>query len=261
MLTRRLLSVSLAWILMCALTGCATPASNGITQISTFDALQSGDYSGHMSLATLRQYGDFGLGTFERLDGEMILLGGKFYQLQTDGKIYQPPLSAQTPFACVTQFVADRQETIDAPTDRKAMEAKVDALAPWQNRFCAFMVRGEFSRIKTRCVPAQTRPYPPMAEVVKSQTVFDLTNVRGTLVGLRCPTFIKGVNVAGYHMHFIADDLSCGGHVLDFEMSHGVLEADTKEDWLHICFPTDSAYFDGVALPTRPNAGGGTKVE
>lgn len=221
---------------------------DGITQVATIDALLTGVYDGHMSLNELRGYGDFGIGTYEGLDGEMIFLNGTFYKVRADGKVYRPGLSERTPFASVTKFVADQRGSIDKPTDMKAMEARLDALVPQQNRFCAFAVHGKFSNVRTRSVPSQKKPYPPLQEVTKTQPVFAITNVTGTVMGFRCPPFVKGVNVPGYHMHFLADDLSSGGHVLEFEMTSGTLEADTVNEWLHLYLPGDSATFGTTDL-------------
>jgi len=229
-------------------SGCKTPSANGITQVATIDALLAGVYDGHVSLATLRRHGDFGIGTYAGLDGEMILLDGKFYKLRADGKVYRPALSEQTPFACVTHFVPDRRESITNPTDLKALDARIAALVPQQNRFCTFRLRGDFRRVRTRSVPLQHKPYPPLAQVTATQTVFTLSNVRGALIGFRSPAFVKGVNVPGYHTHFLADDLSGGGHVLEFEMTRGILEADTVHEWLSIYLPTGSASFGEADL-------------
>ncbi len=233
--------------------GCQTPSTNGITQVATIDALLTGVYDGHMSLKTLRTYGDFGIGTFEGLDGEMLLLDGSFYKVRADGRVYRPALSERTPFACVTTFVPDTRDTIPNSTDLKGLEARIDTLVPQPNRFCAFRVRGVFSRVQTRSVPAQHKPYPPLADVTKTQPVFSFTNVCGTLIGFRAPPFVKGVNVPGYHLHFLADDQSGGGHVLAFDMTQGVLAADTVHDWLHLYLPTESASF-GTADLTQDRA-------
>ena len=247
-MTQKLFSIFLALALPFLAFGCQTPAPHGITQVATIDALLAGVYDGHMSLKTLRGYGDLGIGTFAGLDGEMVLLDGKFYQVRADGNVYRPPLSARTPFACVTTFAADCREKIDSPMTMKALEAKIDALAPQPNRFCAFRLHGEFSQVRTRSVPAQHQPYLPLVEVTKTQAVFTLFNVRGTIIGFRSPAFAKGVNMPGYHLHFLADDLSGGGHVLDVELAHGVLETDSTHDWLHIYLPTNSAAFGTAEL-------------
>ncbi|HRZ86415.1 MAG TPA: acetolactate decarboxylase [bacterium] len=239
---RRVLTFCFAAAMAASFAGCAAPAHNGITQVATIDALMAGVYDGHMPLETLRKYGDLGVGTFEGLDGEMVLLDGSFYQVRADGKVYRPALAVRTPFACVTDFAADRREELTAPIDRTALEAKIGALVPQRNRFCAFVLRGEFRSVRTRSVPAQKKPYPPLVEVTKHQPVFDLANVRGTVIGFRSPEFVKGVNVPGYHMHFLADDLSGGGHLLEFEMTRGTLEADTVHEWLHVYLPQSAAF-------------------
>ena len=250
----RLLSIVAILAVAFPLSGCRTHPLNGITQVATIDALLTGVYDGHMSLETLRRYGDFGIGTFEALDGEMVLLDGAFYKVRADGKVYQPALSERTPFACVTTFVPDLRETIRAPTDMKTLEARIDALVPQTNRFCAFIVRGTFRHVRTRSVPAQSKPYPPLVEVTRNQPVFALSEVRGALIGFRSPSFVKGVNVPGYHMHFLADDLAGGGHVLEFELTQGVLEADTVHEWLRICLPTESASFGAANLAVDRSA-------
>ena len=244
---RRFLFVSVTLLTVFPLWGCATP--NGITQVATIDALLAGVYDGHMSLEALRGYGDFGIGTFEGLDGEMILLGGTFYKVRADGNVYRPALSESTPFACVTNFVPDFRETVKDPTDMKALEARINAIVPQSNRFCAFIVRGEFRHVRARSVPSQKKPYPPLTEVTKTQPVFTLSEVRGAIVGFRSPDFVKGVNVPGYHMHFLADDLSGGGHLLDFEMTGGILVADTVHEWLNIYLPGSESF--GVADLTK----------
>jgi len=230
------------------LVGCQTADTNGITQVATIDALLTGVYDGHLSLGELRRHGDFGIGTFEGLDGEMVLLDGAFYQIRADGKVYRPALSERTPFACVTPFTADHVILLTASIDMQGLEALIDGVIPEPNRFCAFRVRESFLRVRTRSVPVQSKPYPPLAEVTKNQPVFELSSVRGTLVGFRSPPFVKGVNVPGYHMHFLADDRSSGGHVLAFEMDRGTLEMDATHDWLHVYLPQRSASFAAADL-------------
>jgi len=240
---------ALAFLLLVAFfCGCETSAPSGITQVATMDALLAGVYDGHMSLKTLLGYGDFGIGTFEALDGEMVLLDGKFYQVRDDGKVYRPNLSIRTPFACVTNFAPNCMATVTKPTDMQALEQQINALVPLQNRFCAFLARGEFNYVRVRSVPPQKKPYPPLVDVTRNQRVITLSNVRGALVGFRCPAFVKGVNVPGYHLHFLADDLSGGGHVLEFELNDGILEVDAVHEWLNIYLPIDSQSFGAVDL-------------
>lgn len=95
------------------------------------------------------------------------------------------------------------------------------------NIFCGIKIHGTFSQMKTRSVPAQEKPYPPLTEVVKSQPVFTMENVSGTIVSFRCPAYVKSLNVPGYHLHFLSDDLTRGGHILDLTIGKAAGSIDT----------------------------------
>lgn len=239
------------------LAGCQTTAlvekkPNGITQVATIEALSAGAYDGNVPLAELRKHGDFGLGTFDKLDGEMVLLNGTFHQGRVDGRSYTPPAECLTPFACVTFFQLDKMEVLRSPMPKQAVQDKIDSMIPDTNIICAIKIRGTFSRLKTRSVAAQEKPYPVLAEVIKTQTVFDHENIAGTLVGFRTPPYLKTLNAAGYHFHFISDDKSTGGHVLEFELAKGELEIDSDHEYYNVLLPS------GLEQPARlMNDGGG----
>lgn len=209
--------------------GCAGPSRNGVFQASTIDALMAGVYDGDLSLRELRRHGDFGIGTFDGLDGEMVLLDGAFHQVKADGKVHSPDLRGETPFAAVCAFRPDRTFAVGQGADMAAAEEQIDREAPNQNQFCAIRVDGYFKRVRTRSVPPQERPYPPLKDVAASQPTFDRENVSGTLVGFRCPPYAAGVNVPGYHLHFLSDDRSFGGHVLSFEIVSGTGQVDVLD--------------------------------
>lgn len=213
--------------MLCAagvLSACAS-TGNTVTQISTIDALLAGHYDGAESLSDLKKYGDFGIGTFDKLEGEMIVLDGHVYQAKIDGKIYEPEKSS-TPFASVSFFRADGGAEINSSTNYDALTKLVDTIATDKNMFLAVKAEGKFKAMKFRSVPAQAKPYPPLAEVVKTQTVYELSDVEGTIVGYRLPEYVKGVNVGGYHLHFIDKNRKTGGHILAFEMSQGKVSTD-----------------------------------
>lgn len=214
----------LTWIWVAAiLTGCAGPAQNTLFQTSTIDALLVGVYDGDMSLRDLQRNGDFGIGTFDHLDGEMVLLDGRFYQVRADGRVYAPDLDVETPFAAVCRFQPDRQLAIPGGLDMAGVETWLDRELPRQNMFQAIRIEGHFKQMRTRSVPAQSRPYPPLTEVAATQPLFERDNIAGTIVGFRCPPFVARVNVPGYHLHFISQDRSWGGHILGFEVLTGVV--------------------------------------
>ncbi len=213
-------------LLFVGLLGCHSAPKDTVTQFSTIDAILAGAYEGRMTLAELRRYGDHGIGTFDALDGEMILLDGLFYQVRGDGRVLRPDDSLTTPFASVVALRPDRALPVVAPLNFAAFRLNVDAAIPNANNFCAVKAVGRFSSVKVRSVPPQTKPYPPLVEVTKSQPVFTAADVEGVLVGFRTPEFGKGINVPGYHLHFISGDRSFGGHVLEFVMERGTIELD-----------------------------------
>jgi acetolactate decarboxylase len=92
-------------------------------------------------------------------------------------------------------------------------------------------VDGRFEYVKTRSVPRQHKPYPPLVEVVKDQPTFELHDVSGSLVGFRFPDYAQGLNVSGYHFHFITADRSAGGHVLGCRLVRGELSIDHEGDF------------------------------
>lgn len=209
--------------------GCAGPSRNTLYQVSTIDALLAGTYDGDLPLEELRQQGDFGIGTYDNLDGEMVLLGGVFYQVKASGKVVPPDPRGETPFAAVCAFRPDRIVAVPPGSDLAAVEQWLDRKVPPRNGFCAIRIDGTFKTMRTRSVPAQERPYPPLKDVAATQPVFDFENVAGTIVGFRCPPYVAGVNVPGYHLHFLSQDGAKGGHILGFELVTGTAQVDVLD--------------------------------
>ncbi|MBW2673101.1 MAG: acetolactate decarboxylase [Deltaproteobacteria bacterium] len=223
------------------------PAQDTVMQVSTIDALVAGVYDGMMPCSKLLQYGDFGIGTFDRLEGEMVVLDGTVYQVKTDGKVYTPDGTMTTPFASVCQFGADDTVTLKKGMDFKEMEKMIDTAISNKNLFYAIKITGTFSYMKTRSVPAQDKPYPPLAEITKHQSIFEKNNISGTIVGFRCPAYVKGINVPGYHLHFISDDRTWGGHILNLETGAGTCTIDRCNEFFMV-LPTEGEAFQKVDL-------------
>jgi acetolactate decarboxylase len=156
-------------------------------QTSTVDALLEGKYDGDVSFADLAGRGDFGLGTLDALDGEMIALDGDFFQVRADGRAYPIGERARTPFAVVTFFEPNLSRTLDAPMDLGTLCSLLDRLVGGEASCYAVRVDGSFDLVKTRSVPRQRKPYPPLAQVVEHQPTFELRDVSGSLVGFRFP--------------------------------------------------------------------------
>jgi acetolactate decarboxylase len=192
-----------------------------VYQTSTISALMLGAYDGSLSFADLARHGDFGLGTLDALDGEMIALDGTFYQARADGSVAVVAPDMTTPFAVVTPFDRDGSIALAGPLNLTGLERRIENAFPSQNLFYAVRVDGTFTRIEVRSVPAQQVPYPPLVVAVENQTIFEYEQIDGTLVGFWSPAYVSGINVPGWHLHFISDDRSRGGHVLGLELADG----------------------------------------
>jgi acetolactate decarboxylase len=217
--------------------------SDVLYQISTIDALLQGVYDGVLPVAELETHGDFGIGTFDGLEGEMIALDGNCYQVKTDGVAYPVSGEVTTPFATVTHFEADENFRFEEPANLTEIEDFLDYNLPSKNLFYAVRVDGNFSYVKARSVPRQEKPYPKLADVVSTQSVFEFENVSGTLVGFRTPEYVNGVNVPGYHLHFITADRRAGGHVLDLRMENGDAAIDITSAF-YMELPNSSEFYN-----------------
>jgi acetolactate decarboxylase len=216
-------------------------ALHEVFQNSTINALLDGVYDGSMTYGELRRHGDFGLGTFNALDGEMTAVDGAFYQVKANGIAYPVGDDQRTPFATVLFFRPTLHRSLTGPIDYDSLQTLVDGLMEGPNLFYAVRVDGHFPSLTARSVPRQEKPYPPLAEVAKTQPVFHLEDVSGTLAGFRFPDFARGLNVPGFHLHFLTEDRTAGGHVLDLVLDRGELSIDASARF-HLELPTDPAF-------------------
>ncbi len=190
-----------------------------IFQVSTMAALKQGEYEGFIAFNELGRRGDFGIGTVNGLDGEMICADGKFYQITADGKVHSIDDSVLTPFATVTFFKPDAKATVQGVNSVAALQELLNSnLRAKDTLPYAIRIEGHFKYMKVRSVPKQAKPSPGLEEVVKHQTIFELRDVPGIMVGFRFPSYIGDVNASGFHFHFITVDRNAGGHVLDCDV-------------------------------------------
>jgi acetolactate decarboxylase len=215
--------------------------NTAIYQYATINALMEGGFDGDLTIKDLQKKGTFGIGTFNELDGEMIGLDNHFYQIKSDGKAYEVSPTQKTPFAVVTNFAKDQDVFAHQTFNLKKLYALLDTISPNKNLYVGYKIKVKCQTIKTRSVSKQVKPYPLMIDAVKKQSVFELQMISGTLVGFRFPEYMKGLNVPGYHFHFLSDDKKSGGHVLDLSGSDFEIEIDLMDDFeLHI--PTNEAF-------------------
>ena len=223
-------------------TGCKTAPKNTAHQHSTIDALLAGVYDGSLTLKELSEHGNFGIGTFDRLDGEMMMFDNCIYQIKADGKVYTPDQSLTTPFATVCNFHPEQSLKINSKANFEEIIQQIEKITGNPNLFYAIRIEGHFKSMHTRSVPQQSKPYPTLKTVAENQPEFHMQDIAGTIVGFKCPAYVKGINVPGCHLHFLSCDKNKGGHILDFEMTEGICEIDMLNRYT-LTLPSDTDAF------------------
>jgi len=204
-------------------------------QVSTATALVEGIYQGAVQIAALREHGDLGLGTFESLDGEMVVVDGHFYQVRSDGSVREVQDNVLSPFAAVTAFSPDQSITLENCPDLSCLTSQFDALRQSDNFFYALRVDGTFDYIHARAM-RRTKEGIPLVQAAAVQPEFEFHNISGTLVGFWTPEYAKSLNVPGYHLHFVSADRTQGGHVLQCRGKNLRLQIQREGDY-HIVLP------------------------
>jgi acetolactate decarboxylase len=193
-------------------------SKNVLFQVSTFSALITGVYDGDYNYKKLMQHGDFGLGTFQGLDGEMVALDGNFYQFPASGKLIRVKPEQKTPFAELVYFKPSIYESLASIPAYTDLYKIIDRL-PNKNIPYAVRIDGEFDALTLRSFYKQKKPYTNLSEAAKGQAIFNLKHVKGSMVGFWFPDYWGGIVVPGYHLHFVTTDRSMGGHVLKLSIN------------------------------------------
>ena len=200
-----------------------------VNQVALLQSLTLGHFDGSITVEELKKLGDIGIGTFEGLDGELIMLDGVVYRANQDLEINVVEDKVTIPFANVTFFEKDFSVKISDIKDKNLLEKVLGAYAVKNgvNNFYMVRLSADFNSITVRSEEGQKKPYPTLVQALEAtQQEKTFENVKGTIVGLYCPSYMSGLNTAGWHFHFISDDKTFGGHVLDVDIKNGNAEFD-----------------------------------
>ncbi len=196
-------------------------------QYNTLSALMAGLYGGSLTIGELLEHGDLGIGTLDSIDGELIVLDGKAYQaIGTEGqepRIVEVGDDVKVPYAAVVPHQAEVVFRQRFQMTDKELEDRIESYYDGVNLFRSIKIHGDFSTMHVRMIPKSNMDQK-FAEVAVHQPEYTRTNVSGTIVGFWTPEMFHGVSVAGYHLHFISDDHTFGGHVMDFVIDNGIVE-------------------------------------
>ena len=224
--------ICLFLVFVLALTVCpslAEQSGDSIYQVALLQSLAQGYFDGIITIGELKRHGDTGIGTFDGLDGEMIVLDGVVYQAIGDGSIVVPDDDTTVPFSNVTFFEEDLSVPLNAIQDMATLQATLNEVVDSRGRNLFYVVKivGTFPTIKVRSEYRQQKPYRDLdVALAADQNEFDFEDVQGTMVGLYCPDYMGDLNSVGWHFHFITDDLKQGGHVLQVSVGDAVASLD-----------------------------------
>ena len=241
--------LSLFTVMICSAAlfcGCGT-AEPRITQVAIIDTLLGGMYDGSATVGQLKCWGNLGIGTMHQLDGEMLVVDGVVYQVKYDGSVNRPADSETIPFATAVNFVPAKRVRLGAVKSFKDFEKEVPQYIANRNVPVAVRFTGKFASMHTRSVERQNKPYRPLVEASKNQAEFKFKNISGDMVGFLFPKYVQGMNVPGWHLHFIDKDRRCGGHILDFSMLDGELAICEIYDFRAV-FPAGSGHLAQLDL-------------
>jgi acetolactate decarboxylase len=203
------------------------PDKDFMYQYSIIDALMAGVFDGDLTIGQLKKKGNFGVGTFNRVDGELLIDEGHVYKIAYDGSVKEVPDSDSTSAAFVKFFKADTVIHLNGPglTYEKVQEQIKHLLNP--NGIYALRISATFPTMTTRAEKPAHKPYTSLPEHLKyNQVVFELKNTKGICAGFLLPPYLARTNVPGFHLHYLADDHKSGGHIFSFTADALTIEVD-----------------------------------
>lgn len=223
---------------------------NKMYQVSTLQALALGYSKAVISVGELLQEGDTGLGTFEDVNGEMILMDGHCYRADQDGNVTEIPHETGVPFSAVAKFCGEQEfllkDILDFTSLRTELTRKIEERFGL-NSMHVVRIDGVFEKVDARSEAPYKSHHVTLKEVLgMTQKTFIFENIRGSLVGVYFPDYMDGINMPGWHLHFLSEDRSKGGHVFDVSVQEGIAKVD-KITNIFINLPKEAA-FDTYSL-------------
>jgi acetolactate decarboxylase len=200
-----------------------------IYQVALLQSLTQGYYDGIIKVSELKEHGDIGIGTFEGVNGEMIVLDGKVYQALGDGSVQEADNDETVPFSNVTFFDKDITSDISDIKNIDALKENLDKTVDenGRNMFYFIKINGTFDKMNVRSELKQKKPYKSLDKALATdQREFNYKDIKGTVVALYCPDYMDGLNTPGWHFHFVSDDRKKGGHILELAFDNAKAEMD-----------------------------------
>lgn len=213
---------------------------NKLFQVSTLNALMMGDYEGSVKVKELLKHADTGIGTFDGLDGEAIFYKGKAYNGRATGEVNQMDDEDSVPFACVCKFDEKTEEKEISFDSIEDFKKQLEEVLPSKNYFYMIKMEGTFN-VRVRSCFKQEKPYEPLYKVACDQREFEYHDIKGSVIGLYCPNYVEGMNLPGWHIHFLSKDLTKGGHILKVSSEKASYKINKLNEWC-VILPDDKDF-------------------
>jgi acetolactate decarboxylase len=213
---------------------------NEFYHYSIWAALVNKIYDGNLTVKEAKMHGDIGIGSYNGVDGELVMMDEILYQIPSSGKVKVASDSMRIPYLNTTFFNKEISYDLNDRMNYDSLRKKIQFHFPSRNFFYAFKIHGEFDTLKLGSMQKQERPYlQSLDSLLPNRPKFDHTNISGTMVGFWCPDFIGDINVAGFHLHFLSDDKKTGGHVLEFTGKNFKVDMDKLTSYRFILPDTE----------------------
>ena len=219
-------------------------------QVSTLKALSLGYTRPVVTVAGLLRHGDTGLGTFENVGGEMIVLDGRCFRADENGAVTESGTDGGVPFASVSKLTGQRKIAAGPIGDIRALRTFLDLRIEegfGLNSMHMARIDGRFESVSARSESPFRSQHVSLKQVLeRTQRDFVFRNVRGSLVCVYYPDYMDGINMPGWHFHFLSEDRKRGGHVFELRITEGTVLLD-RISRIEIQLPREPA-FDTYSL-------------
>lgn len=184
-------------------------------------------FQGNLTVKEMKERGDIGLGSYDLLDGELVMLDGISYRFRDDGSVAVADDDDKVIYVNAGFFEPEMTFEITEQINYDRLREIINLKLPTLNQFYSFKISGEFDYMKCGGLDKQEKPFRDGLDVlIPNRPIFEQSDFTGTIVGFYCPEFIGNINVAGYHIHAVSEEKDFGGHVMEFQSKSLKVEID-----------------------------------
>jgi acetolactate decarboxylase len=199
-------------------------------QLQLAHVLLDGGYDGVTTLDEALAGGDIGLGTVDRLDGELVVVDGQPWRVDWQGTAQIMPGSTRTPFAVVSTLESPLTQRL-RDVSREQVLSCIQDLVGDPGAVITVRLEGVFDRVLVRSVPPQDPPYRPYAQVCQTDEVrWEHKPFYGVFVGFVFPDLSPGATIPGLHLHGLDRMRTTGGHNHELHVRDAVLSVSASRE-------------------------------